>query len=936
MATSPDTFVLFSYEGINFQGLESRVKEVARRLVAGLWKELDVRNLSPTSYYKARVNNAHDLLFKVVKVGTTEIQGLLLCDVLSYKKETPSRFLHGLLIEREVSLIAPPETPSTETLFVPNSLQRSLSENAVHHLDRFLVFDDTQTAILGCALPLILIGSAGSGKTSLTLEKLKILSGDLLYVTLSSYLVHNARRLYYAAHYENKDQLVDFLSFQEFLETIRIPEGREITADLFLSWLERQGRPSFLKDGRKVYEEFRGVLTGSHSDVPYLEETQYMNLGVRESIYPQSERKAVYPLFMKYVQFLKENKLFDSSILSYRYASQVTPRYDAVIVDEVQDFTNSQLALILKTLKDPSQFLLCGDANQIVHPNFFSWGKLKSQFYKDSSSERSSQHSINERVTQILVRNYRNTPEVTELANRVLKIKNARFGSVDKESHSLIESQTSHQGHVSHVLSESALLKELNEKIRRSTRYALVVLEENQKEEAKKYFDTPLIFSVQEAKGLEYENVILYHFMANESHYADIAKGLDDSIFEKDFVYGRHKDKTDKSLEAYKFYINALYVAITRATHNVYVVEPQKNHPLLSLLKIHEIAGALAFKVKESSLEEWQKEASRLASQGKLEQAQAIEKTILKKKPTPWVPLDEVMREDFIRRSFETKTASKQDKILLLEYAMAYGDLILVNLLQREGLKAAQSLQKSRAIMAEKYFGAYQSKNTKSVLDQVAQYGLEHRSPLNFTPLMSAIYAENDGLVRELMSLGANCEARDTIGRTALQIALYKARRDSKYSVNKLGTVYESLQLDSLSLDSEEKLIKIDASRAEYFLINILMLFQNELLSNNSFIDYDFNRRIGFTSGKLKDLLAFYPDALWPAFRKKQTYISHLLSRNEVGSSYTPNRKLFTRTERGYYIVNPDLKIKIGDDWLDLTSFLKTPHEKENIMKSVA
>jgi hypothetical protein len=55
-----------------------------------------------------------------------------------------------------------------------------------------------------------------------------------------------------------------------------------------------------------------------------------------------------------------------------------------------------------------------------------------------------------------------------------------------------------------------------------------------------------------------------------------------------------------------------------------------------------------------------------------------------------------------------------------------------------------------------------------------------------------------------------------------------------------------------------------------------------------------------------------------------------------VGSSYTPNRKLFTRTERGYYIVNPDLKIKIGDDWLDLTSFLKTPHEKENIMKSVA
>ena len=69
MATSPDAFVLLTYEGINFQGLESRVKEIARRLVSGVWRGDNVRKLSPTSYYKARINDSNDLLFKLVKLG---------------------------------------------------------------------------------------------------------------------------------------------------------------------------------------------------------------------------------------------------------------------------------------------------------------------------------------------------------------------------------------------------------------------------------------------------------------------------------------------------------------------------------------------------------------------------------------------------------------------------------------------------------------------------------------------------------------------------------------------------------------------------------------------------------------------------------------------------------------------------------------------------
>ena len=73
--------------------------------------------------------------------------------------------------------------------------------------------------------PLVIIGSAGSGKIALTLEKMKHAVGDVLYVTQSSYLVKNSRDLYYAHNYDNEDQQVDFLSFQEFLESIYVPEG---------------------------------------------------------------------------------------------------------------------------------------------------------------------------------------------------------------------------------------------------------------------------------------------------------------------------------------------------------------------------------------------------------------------------------------------------------------------------------------------------------------------------------------------------------------------------------------------------------------------------------------------------------------------------------------------------------------------------------------
>ena len=202
-----------------------------------------------------------------------------------------------------------------------------------------------------------------------------------LLVTRSPYLVHNARNLYYALEYENTAQEVTFLSFAEYLASLRVPPGQEMGLRDFAQWFARHRAASRLKDPHALFEEFLGVITGPATDRPYLSREEYLSLGIRQSIFAEDERPHVYDLFCKYLAFIQDNNYYDPNILSHHYLPLVEPRYDFVVVDEVQDLTTIQLQLILTSLRKPHQFLLCGDANQIVHPNFFSWSTLKSFFY---------------------------------------------------------------------------------------------------------------------------------------------------------------------------------------------------------------------------------------------------------------------------------------------------------------------------------------------------------------------------------------------------------------------------------------------------------------------------------------------------------------------------------------------------------------------------
>src|SRR5574337_1254859 len=152
-----------------------------------------------------------------------------------------SRFLRGARVDESHIEHEPPADARAPTLGADAAPLRWLGPGRTQFelLDKPIVFDDAQEQAYRHPAPLVVIGSAGSGKTAVTLARLRETEGRVLYVTLSAYLAQSARALYAAHGFENPKHEVDFLSYRELLETLRVPPGHEVSLPAFAGWCER-------------------------------------------------------------------------------------------------------------------------------------------------------------------------------------------------------------------------------------------------------------------------------------------------------------------------------------------------------------------------------------------------------------------------------------------------------------------------------------------------------------------------------------------------------------------------------------------------------------------------------------------------------------------------------------------------------------------------
>lgn len=864
------------------------------------FRAADARKID-TNLYRARLGRKARLLFSLYRYHQ-EVYCLVL-EYLPDHRYEKSRFLHKSFTvdEDKCSPLNDDDiSGSPELPYVNPRNPRFIIQ------DKIISFDDDQQAICDTPPPLVITGPAGSGKTALILEKIKQAGSSALYVSLSPWLVSSARNLYYAGRNEDEDRLVTFLSFREFLESLHIPPGREVTTAEFERWFSRRCRGTPFRNAHAMLEEFRGVLTASVSTAPALSQEEYMALGLRQSIFPPEQRAAVYALFERYCAWLKEENLYDLNLLSHQYLERVTPAYDFLLIDEVQDMTAVQIHLLLQSLTTPGAFLLCGDANQIVHPNFFSWSALKTLFFEHRGLMSGD-------YLRVLNTGYRNAPQITRLAGQLLKLKQCRFGAIDRESYWHPESRSVQQGDIILLPDTEAVRRQFNEKTGRSVHHAVIVMHAEQKPVARRIFSTPLVFSVQEAKGLEYENVILFNMVSDESRmFRDICGNITSADLQQPGKYSRGKDKRNRSLELYKFYINALYVAMTRATRNVYLLESDPHHPLFSLLELRDRVQE-DIREEVSSREDWQQQAHQLQMQGKEEQARTILDEVLQQKTVPW----EVTSGEDYRALCSQEITDKNRLLFLMEYSVIYNFFPRLNRLWLADFKPArQSPEKAARQLEQKYFRAHSMRNPVSVLRDTDQYGVDHRNPFNLTPLMMAVRAGNPGLAEILLKNGADISLTGSDGLTAWHTVLWMTVCDARFARQKCAALYPMVCPSAMAVQTDGRLKVIDCHHPTFFLLNLMTaLFYSRLGEELSVWN-------AYTAKSLADGCRCFPPGILPPHRQQQKYISSLLSRHEAGRDAPDSWHLFLRLRHGNYIINPRLHLRSGDKWVAIYDLL--------------
>ena len=945
---------LLQYKDLNLRRVKAAFDKVKAAIEAGDFRSADVKKLHAGSYYRAKLDYANRLLLQFARIDRPDSEGgtetvCLALEVIENHAYERSRFLRGAVVDEsriEREPLADAKAPALSAEATP---LRWLGPDRTQFelLDKPIVFDDAQDEAYRHPAPLVVIGSAGSGKTAVTLARLREAEGRMLYVTLSPYLAQSARALHAAHGFENPKQEVDFLSYRELLETLRVPSGREVTLPAFAAWCERHHTSLRLLgdiDAQALFEEFRGVI-GAQPQGP-LSLADYLALGTRQSLLNAAQRELAHGLFQRYCAWLADAGLHDSNLVAHAWRTEIAqkqpPVYDFVVIDEVQDLTPVQLALVLALLKAPGQFILCGDSHQIVHPNFFSWAALKSLFWQGLAGDAAQRQPL-----KLLRANFRNTRAVTVLANRLLKIKQARFGSVDRESSFLVRSTSAVAGDVRLLDAKDKALAQLDAATRQSARHAVIVLRDDDKPAAREAFHTPLVFSVHEAKGLEYPHVLLFRLVSGQRQaYAEVCEGVTQADLQgDDLEFRRARDKADKSLELYKFQVNALYVAMTRAVETLTLVEQDTGHPLLGLLGL-QLGEVLAQPVAKSSQDEWAQEARRLELQGKAEQAQAIRDAFLQHKPVPWVPWSLALIEDLFPKALDPQNPSSKPRQTVFDYAMWHGQHSWIESLAHGGFAPARGLMEEHefagagtllpprygidgpwlarqqlvrrtvAAVHLRHLQPYQAKSFKDVLRLADLHGPDHATPVGATPLMLAAMAGNAPLVEALLAKGADPERRDEFGHSAWDHAVGRAMREAAFAGSGLPALFDLLAPPALDVQTDARLVRLERHQGEYWVLTLMLAgLKTQWSQCVTRRQEPYKVLAGFFADQLHDVLQELPAWLWPEQRRKRTYVNQVLARAEVHSSYQPARRLWVRTKNGHYFPNPQMQLRAGDDW---------------------
>ena len=279
----------------------------------------------------------------------------------------------------------------------------------------------------------------------------------------------------------------------------------------------------------------------------------YLKLDEQYCLYSSSQRELLYELTLRYQMFLSAEGKVDENDMARQFLNRLmnqnVPLFDFVIADEIQDLTEIQIYCLIRLARNRNNLLFSGDINQTIRPTYFHTGRIESILKTSNTHLGFIKHQ--------LVKNYRSTKEVVDLANQVVTLRIQCLGLNKKNDYYEIpirgEQHPIYYFDAKHPLEMVKLIETgLNR------HYVAIVVPD---EEEKKNFERltqqkGAVFTVEEIKGIEKDYIICYNVMTKY-------KTAWETILNQDVMYQNQ----------YRYYFNLLYVALTRARHHLCFIE---------------------------------------------------------------------------------------------------------------------------------------------------------------------------------------------------------------------------------------------------------------------------------------------------------------------------------------------------------------------------
>ena len=196
---------ILEYNDLDFKGLEVKYQKLLAALTRGDFYSAQVKKLKGFPYYAARLDDSNRVLLQFVKYGNQNY--ILILEIIRQHNYDKARFLNGGQINEEKIFINPTEGSIIKEIDYANLENSKIAylnpnHSRFYYLNKLISFDHQQELIYQEKLPLVMIGLAGSGKAMLSLEKIKTLTGQILYVSLSAFFLV----LLDTIHYLRNDQ----------------------------------------------------------------------------------------------------------------------------------------------------------------------------------------------------------------------------------------------------------------------------------------------------------------------------------------------------------------------------------------------------------------------------------------------------------------------------------------------------------------------------------------------------------------------------------------------------------------------------------------------------------------------------------------------------------------------------------------------------------